>query len=137
MTTLLHERVQEYLRLRRALGFRLEHDGHRLSQFAGYLQRQGATVLTAEHAIAWAQLPRGVTPWTWTQRLTAVRGFATWLRTIDPATEIPPGRVFPGYGKRPAPFIFTGDGIAAMHAANGPPSRSAPSTPTSGRPARR
>jgi hypothetical protein len=119
MTTLLHERVQEYLRLRRALGFRLEYDGHRLSQFAGYLQRQGATVLTAEHAIAWAQLPRGVTPWTWTQRLTAVRGFATWLRTIDPATEIPPGRVFPGYGKRPAPFIFTDDDIAAMHAACG------------------
>ena len=119
MTTLLHERVQEYLRLRRALGFRLEYDGHRLSQFADYLQRQGATVLTAEHAIAWAQLPRGVTPWTWTQRLTAVRGFATWLRTIDPATEIPPGRVFPGYGKRPAPFIFTDDDIAAMHAACG------------------
>ena len=80
MTTLLHERVQEYLRLRRALGFRLEYDGRRLSQFADYLQRQGATVLTAERAIAWAQLPRGVTPWTWTQRLTAVRGVAAWLR---------------------------------------------------------
>ena len=38
MTTLLHERAEEYLRLRRALGFRLEHDGHRLSQFADYLR---------------------------------------------------------------------------------------------------
>ena len=27
MTTPLHERAQEYLRLRRALGFRLRHEG--------------------------------------------------------------------------------------------------------------
>ena len=119
MTTLLHERAEEYLRLRRALGFRLEHDGHRLSQFAGDLQQHGASVITAEHAITWAQLPQGVTRWTWTQRLTAVRGFAAWLRTIDPATEVPPRGVFPGYGRRPAPFIFTDGDIARMHAACG------------------
>jgi len=40
MTTLVHERAEEYLRLRRALGFRLEHEGHLLPQFAGYLQQQ-------------------------------------------------------------------------------------------------
>jgi integrase/recombinase XerD len=119
MTTLLHERAEEYLRLRRALGFRLEHEGHLLPQFADYLQQHAAVAITAEHAITWAQLPQGVTPVTWTQRLTAVRGFAAWLRTIDPATEIPPRGVFPGQGRRPAPFIFTDGGIARMHAACG------------------
>jgi integrase len=119
MTTLLHERAEEYLRLRRALGFRLEHEGRLLPQFAGYLQQHGAVTVTAEHAITWAQLPQGVTPVTWTQRLTAVRGFAAWLRTIDPATEIPPRGVFPGQGRRPAPFIFTDGDIARMHAACG------------------
>ena len=34
MTTLLHERAEEYLRLRRALGFRLRHEGYILPQFA-------------------------------------------------------------------------------------------------------
>jgi integrase/recombinase XerD len=119
MTTLLHERAQEYLRLRRALGFRLRHEGYILPQFAGYLEQHGAVTVTAEHAITWAGLPQGVTPMTWNQRLTAVRGFASWLRTIDPATEIPPRGVFPGYGPRPAPFIFTDGDIAAMHAACG------------------
>ncbi len=119
MTTLLHERAEEYLRLRRALGFRLEHEGHLLPQFAGYLQQHAAVTVTAEHAITWAQLPQGVTPVTWTQRLTAVRGFAAWLRTIDPATEVPPRGVFPGQGRRPAPFIFTDGDIARMHAACG------------------
>lgn len=114
MTTLVHERAEEYLRLRRALGFRLRHEGYMLPQFADYLQQHGATVITSEHAIAWAQLPQGVHPVTWTHRLTAVRRFATWLRTFDPATEIPPKGVFPGQGKRPAPFIFTGEDLAAV-----------------------
>ena len=51
---------------------------------------------------------------TWTHRLSAVRGFATWLRTVDPATEIPPKGVFPGQGKRPAPFVFTGEDLATV-----------------------
>jgi integrase len=114
MTTQLHERAQEYLRLRRALGFRLRREGDILPQFADYLEQQGALAVTAENAIAWAQLPRGVHPVTWSHRLTAVRGFATWLHTIDPATEIPPGGVFPGQGKRPAPFIFSDGDLAAM-----------------------
>lgn len=114
MTTLLHERAEEYLQLRRALGFQLRYPGHVLPQFADYLEQRGAATVTAEHAIAWAQLPQGVHPVTWTHRLSAVRGFATWLRTIEPATEIPPRGVFPGQGRRPAPFIFTGEQLGAV-----------------------
>ncbi len=73
MMTLLHERAEEYLRLRRALGFRLRHEGYVLPQFAGYLAQHGAATVTAEHAIAWAQLPQGVHPVTWAHRLSAVR----------------------------------------------------------------
>jgi len=119
MTASLHDRVDEYLRLRRALGFRLRNEGRVLTQFAGYLEQQGAEAVTAEHAITWAQLPCGVHPVTWTHRLTAVRGFASWLRAIDPATEIPPKGVFPGQGKRPAPFIFSDGDIAAVTTACG------------------
>ncbi|HEY3692543.1 MAG TPA: hypothetical protein VGL46_20025 [Pseudonocardiaceae bacterium] len=56
---------------------------------------------------------------TWAHRLSAVRGFAAWLRAIDPATEIPPRGVFPRPGKRPAPFIFPDDDATAMIAACG------------------
>ena len=38
MTASLHGRVDEYLRLRRALGFRLRNEGRALAQFAGYLE---------------------------------------------------------------------------------------------------
>src|SRR6266700_1740752 len=96
VTAALGQRVQEYLRLRRALGFRLEREGTVLAQFAAYLEEKGAATITAEHAIAWAQLPQGVDPVNWSHRLTAVRSFAAWLRTTDPAAEIPPRGVFPG-----------------------------------------
>jgi len=119
MTVSLHERAEEYLRLRRALGFRLRREGQVLPQFADYLEQQGAATVTAEHAIAWAQLPRGVHPVTWTHRLTAVRSFAAWLHTIDPAAEVPPKGVFPGQGKRPAPFIFSACDITRMISACG------------------
>jgi integrase/recombinase XerD len=114
MTASLGERVEEYLRLRRALGFRLRREGQVLPQFADYLERQGAATVTARHAIAWAQLPQGVHPVTWTHRLIAVRSFAAWLHTIDPAAEIPPRGVFPGQGRRPAPFIFRASDITRM-----------------------
>jgi integrase/recombinase XerD len=117
MNTLLHERVEEYLRLRRALGFRLERPGQVLVQYADYLAGHGAVTVTAQNAIAWAQLPQGVRPGTWAERLGAVRGFAAWLRTVDPAAEVPPAGVFPGQGKRPAPFIFTAGEVTRMHAA--------------------
>ena len=114
MTATLRQRVQEYLRLRRALGFRLEREGQVLPQFAAYLEQAGAATVTAEHAIAWAQLPQGVDPVNWAHRLTAIRSFATWLRTIDPAAEIPPRGVFPGQGKRPVPFIYSGSDITRL-----------------------
>jgi integrase/recombinase XerD len=117
MTVPLRERVEEYLRLRRALGFGLVREGRMLAGFAAYLEQQGTAAITAEHAITWAQLPQNVHPGLWTQRLTAVRGFAAWLRLTEPATEIPPKGVFPGQGRRPAPFIFSQGDITRMTAA--------------------
>ena len=119
MSTSLHEHVEEYLRLRQALGFKLQRQGQVLVQYADYLAEHGAVTVTAENAVAWAQLPQGVRPGTWTERLGAARGFAAWLRTDGPAAEVPPAGVFPGQDKRPAPFIFSGDEIIRMHAACG------------------
>ena len=106
MTTLMHQRVDEYLRLRRALGFRLRNDGRRLPQFADYLEQHGAATVTAAHAIAWAQAPQGVRPVTWGQRLTTVRGFAAWLRAIDPGRGPAQGGVPPaGETARPVHLL--------------------------------
>ncbi|MGH3502566.1 MAG: hypothetical protein ACRDQA_16995, partial [Nocardioidaceae bacterium] len=52
--------------------------------------------VTVQLAVDWAQLPEGVQPIYQQQRLGAVRGFARWLATIDPDTQVPPPGLFAG-----------------------------------------
>jgi integrase len=106
--------LRDYLQLRRSMGFKLHRAGQVLPQFVEYLEAAGASTITTDLAIAWAQLPTGVHPVTWTQRLGAVRGFARYLRTIDPATEIPPSNIYPGQGKRPTPYLFSAPDLARL-----------------------
>ena len=119
MTAELRAHLDDYLRLRRGLGFTLARDGLVLAQFLHYLRQQGSTSITIEAAIAFALLPRNVDSVNWSHRLGAIRGFARYLATIDPATEIPPTGVFPGQGRRPAPYVYTDAEIQRiLHAAN-------------------
>ncbi len=97
--------LQDYLRLRRSLGFKLEDPGRVLPQFVVFLEAHGAETITTELAITWAQLPQEVQPRRWAHRLGAVRGFARYLQTIDPSTEIPPDDVFGARQQRPAPYL--------------------------------
>ncbi len=51
----LRDHVTDYLRLRRALGFKLEREGQLLSQLLSYLDAVGAAALTSQLAIACAR----------------------------------------------------------------------------------
>jgi integrase len=103
----LSAHVQDYLRLRRALGFKLERAGHLLPQLVAYLEAAGVATVTSELAIAWARLPGHTQPNHWAQRLAIARGFARYLRALDPATEVPPAGVFPTRRHRPTPFLWS------------------------------
>ena len=99
--------VQDYLRLRRALGFKLERAGHLLPQLVAYLEAAGAATVTSDLAIAWARLPGHAHPNHWAQRLAIARGFARYLQALDPATAVPPAGVFPTRRHRPTPFLWS------------------------------
>lgn len=113
MTT-LSTHVQDYLRLRRALGFKLERAGQLLPQLVTHLEAAGATTVTSELAIAWARLPEHATPNHWAQRLAVARGFARYLQTLDPATQVPPPGVFPARRHRPTPYLWSAAEIAQL-----------------------
>ena len=53
--------AHDYLRVRRALGYKLERQGRQLLEFVAYLDRARATTVTIEHAIGWATLPADAT----------------------------------------------------------------------------
>ena len=102
----LRRHAEDYLRLRRALGFKLTLHGPLPAQFIGYLDAAGAPGITTELAVSFAQLPAGVQPILWAHRLSMVRGFARYLQAIDPATEVPPHDVFAPRYQRPTPYLW-------------------------------
>ena len=124
----LTEHVADYLRLRRALGFKLRFEGHALPQLVAYLTAAGASTVTADLAIAWAGLPQGAKPITLAHRLGAARGFARYLQTIDPTAQVPPSGIWPTSSPRPAPYLWSAADIGRLlDAARGlnPPLRAA------------
>lgn len=110
----LQERRVEYLALRRTLGYKLERAGLLLGQFVDHLDADGIEQFSVSDALKWATLPAGGGRWWWSQRLSVVRGFATWLHNLDPAVEIPPRDLLPARQPRAVPYLYSSDDIAAL-----------------------
>ncbi|HZN70128.1 MAG TPA: tyrosine-type recombinase/integrase [Micromonosporaceae bacterium] len=113
----LHERVEQYLAIRRSLGFKLDDHGRLLPQFVTYLDQCGVAALTVEAALTWAITPQGVDRFRWRQRLSVVRGFARWLQAFEPATQVPPADLLAYRRRRPVPYLFAEADIDALLAA--------------------
>jgi integrase len=112
--TALRSALVSYLRTRRALGSKAKREGDLLPQFVAYLDARGAAVLTTAAAVAWAAQPRDAAPAWWTQRLVIVRGFAKYLQTLDPRTEVPALDHLPHGRARSAPYVYSTADITAL-----------------------
>ncbi len=110
----LRAALADYLRIRRALGYKLTKDERALRNFVAFLEACGAVRVTTELALEWATLPENARPASLANRLTMVRQFASYLRTIDPATGVPPSRLLRAGNRRATPYIYTDSEIAAL-----------------------
>src|SRR5262249_5726353 len=86
----LRQAVEEYLILRRSLGFKLYKAGKLLPAFVKFMEERRASYITSKLALAWAQQPSAVQPVVWAQRLSVVRTFARHRSATDPRTQVPP-----------------------------------------------
>ena len=97
MTGPLREALADYLTLRRALGFKLARPEKLLGQFVDYLDDvDGEATITVDDRAGLGEAARrrrrragGPTG------SSVVRGFATYLHALDPATEVPPPDLLP------------------------------------------
>jgi integrase len=116
----LRKHLEDYLALRRSLGFKLGRTGLHLESFASCLEQAGAETVTIENALTWATAPAGADPAYWRSRLAAVRPFARYLAPLVPGTEVPPPGLLPGpSSRRAAPYLYSGEEVAALTAAAG------------------
>jgi integrase len=110
----LREALNDYLTMRRALGYKLQRAEKLLTQFIEFVEASGSERVTTDLALAWATLPaRGAMNW-WSGRLTVVRGFATYLRTIHPETEVPATELLPGRSHRAVPYLYSDEDVVAL-----------------------
>ena len=117
MTGPLRQELADYLALRRALGYRLARPEKLLNQFLDYLTHHGASRITVATALDWARLPANGTSNWWAYRLSAVRGFATYLHALDPMHEVPAPDLLPQRPRRASPYLYSDAEIAALIAA--------------------
>lgn len=112
----LERALDDYLHLRRSLGYELERDEHELSKFVGFLELAGVERITTELALRWAKIPTNQHPIIWRRRLSMVRQFARYLATVDPSSEIPSADLLPAHQPRTAPYIYSAQEIRALMA---------------------
>jgi integrase len=103
----LRQAVQEYLNMRRSLGFKLREAGKGLLDFVAFMEQRHASTITQALALEWAQQPLTVQPAEWARRLSFVRGFAHYRSAIDPRTQIPPQGLLPFQPKRARPYLYS------------------------------
>jgi integrase/recombinase XerD len=107
----LEQALNDYLRIRRSLGYRLREPEGLLRNFVAFLQAERAPCITRELALRWATQPAKAQPATWAGRLGIVRRFAIWHSATEPRTEIPPVGLLPHRYRRKSPHIYSDEEI--------------------------
>jgi integrase len=113
----LQPALNDYLTMRRALGYKLQRAEKLLTQFIGFVEASGTERITTDVALAWATLPAQATMDWWSGRLTVVRSFTSYLHTLDSATEVPPNELLPAQSHRAVPYLYSDDEVLALMAA--------------------
>jgi integrase len=119
LTARLRTLIPDYLRVRRALGYKLVHAERVLFAFVDHLEAAGAQAVTVDHAVAFATAKPDNSPRSQALRLSAVRCFARWAQLHDPTVQVPPARLLPARPTRLAPYFYSDADIAALLEAAG------------------
>lgn len=103
----LREALQEYLALRRSLGFKMHDAGLVLPRFVAFMEEHQALHITTRLALEWVQQAKTVRPAERVRRLCFVRGFARYRSATDPLTEVPSPELLPYASTRARPYLYT------------------------------
>jgi site-specific recombinase XerD len=103
----LREAMQQYLSLRRSLGFKLINTESTLRSFVAFAEREAASHVTTDLALRWVKLSTAKEPATLADRLNIVRRFAIWTSAAEVHTEVPPKNLMPYRYQRKPPYIYS------------------------------
>jgi integrase len=115
----LTQRLDEYLALRRSMGFDLSFDERVLRKFTTFGDENGFHCISTPLFLDWKVSYGRADNNTWSHRLDMVRRFAFWLAEHDDQTEVPSSQLVTGRYRRRVPFIYAPIQIAEIVAEAG------------------
>jgi integrase len=99
--------AQEYLSLRRSLGFKMIDTEYVLRWFLAFLQREHETHIKTETVLRWVHSSETVSLPQRSHRFAVVRKFAQYVHTLDAEHEVPPHRLLTHKIERSNPHIYS------------------------------
>jgi len=115
--SILRERFEQYLALRRSLGADLSFTERVMRRFIEHAEAIGAEHVDADLFLDWRANYGTADDSVWATRLGMVRGFAQWLSGIDPQTTVPSTDLVSARAWRGKPHVFVEEELAALLAA--------------------
>jgi integrase/recombinase XerD len=100
----LRQALDEYLEMRRAMGFKMIESGYMLPKLIHFLEARQLTFITSELAVHWATQSNKCQPAQWARRLRQVRVFARYRKAVDARTEVPALKLLPYPTQRATPL---------------------------------
>jgi hypothetical protein len=108
--------VEEYIELRRGLGYRSRGPERLLRAFADRLDLAGHHgPIPLELSLEWAASTSSADPCNPARRLTVARGFLRHLAALDGATQVPPPSLLGPTGHRKPPHVYSDAEIATCY----------------------
>lgn len=118
MTGVEVARVEQFIAMRRGLGYRSPSQERALRAFGRHLDHGGHEgPIGLEMSLDWAANTASTDPCNPARRLTMVRGFLRHLAAIDGATEVPEPGLLGSTGHRKPPHVYSDDEVSDLLAA--------------------
>ncbi len=109
----LSQHLEDYLKLRRQLGYKMQESGLMLRSFVRFAEQKGAGVIRTKLALQWAA-PPNIKPAQSGNRLGIVRRFAEHVSAYDARTEVPPQKLLPYHFCRRDPYHYTDENVCQL-----------------------
>lgn len=106
----LSQYLDDYLKLRRQLGYKMQSVEIMLRNFLFFAQQEGTDVIRTKLVLRWATRSKAK-PMLSGHRLGAVRRFAEYVRAYDPRTEVPAQRLLPYRFRRRDPCHYSDEKV--------------------------
>src|SRR5262249_14427956 len=110
----LKQAAQDYIQMRRHLGFKMRHEERRLRRFVSFMEQEKSPYVTTKLALKWATQPAEAQHATWAERLRCVRVSARYCSGADPRTEVPPLGILPFHPQRATPYLYSQEEIRRL-----------------------